>query len=393
MRQLYFAFLLCSLLVDAQNIKITDANFERALIEQGYDFGNPDGFVSRDDVSTITYLNISGQNIQDLSGLEAFESLQTLIADNNAIENLDLSGNTLLKEVSIYNNNLVSIDVSSNARLEKLNTFKNNLGYIDLTNNRNLTYLAVADNNLTELDLYNNKQLQTLYCQDNQLNTLVLSNTPELKIVNCEYNNIVSLELQNDAKLEMLNASNNNIKNLDLSTNVALTQVNVMYNAITELDLSANSALNAILVGYNNLTSLNIRNGNNDNIQIFRSEGNEGLECITADNSIAESNAENAMGRWNKDYNTGFSANCKALQKNNIVAKSFSFFIGQDKTLTVNSTQKASLQILNLQGVAVISESLEEGLNAISLTNALSDVYVLQINSEYGTYTKKFILN
>jgi hypothetical protein len=393
MRQLYFAFLLSSLLVNAQDIKIKDVNFEKALIARGFDVGNPDGLISRNNVGTVTYLDVSGESIEDLSGIEAFENLHTLIADNNEIRQLDLSANSQIKEVSMYNNKLTSINVSQNNNLEKLNIFKNNLGYLDVTNNRNLTYLAAADNNLTELNLFNNKQLQTLYCQDNQLNTLDVSNTPELKIVNCEYNNLINLNLENNTKLEMLNASTNNLKTLDVSTNVSLKQINVMYNAMVDIDLSGNKALTAILVGYNSLSSLNIRNGNNENIQVFRAEGNENLTCITADDSIAETNAENVTGRWNKDFKTGFSVNCKALDKNNIKGRSFSFFVGTDKTLTINSDQKASLQILNLQGVAVINENLEEGLNAINLNNALSDVYVLQINSKYGTYTKKFILN
>ncbi|XLS29232.1 T9SS type A sorting domain-containing protein [Flavobacteriaceae bacterium M23B6Z8] len=393
MRQLYFAFLLCSLLVNAQDIKIKDANFERALIERGFDVGNPDGFINRTTVRTVTFLDVSNESIEDLTGIEAFENLQTLIADNNAIRQLDLSANAQIKEVSMYNNKLTAINLSQNPKLEKLNTFKNNLGSIDLTNNRNLTYLAVADNNLTELNLFNNRQLQTLYCQDNQLSNLNMSNAPELKILNCEYNNIVDLTVENDAKLEMLNASNNNLKSLDVSTNASLQQINVLYNSIVELDLSLNKSLTAILVGYNSLTSLNIRNGNNDNIQIFRAEGNEGLDCITTDDSIADTNAENVTGRWNKDYKAGYAANCKVAEKNSIVERSFSFFVGTDKTLTINSNQKASLQILNLQGVAVISKNLEEGSNAVNLYNATSDVYVLQINSEYGTYTKKFILN
>ncbi|WP_340203612.1 T9SS type A sorting domain-containing protein [Ascidiimonas sp. W6] len=393
MRQLYFAFLLCSILVNAQDIKIKDANFERALIERGFDVGNPDGLINRNAVGTVTFLDVSGESIEDLSGIEAFESLQTLIADNNEISLLNLSENAQIKEVSMYNNKLSSVNFSQNSKLEKLNAFKNKLGSIDLSNNRNLTYLAIADNNLTELNLFNNKQLETLYCQDNQLSSLNISNTPELKILNCEYNNIVDLSIENDTKLEILNASNNNLKTLEVPTNSALQQINVMYNSIAELDLSQNKVLTAILVGYNSLSSLNIRNGNNDNLQIFRAEGNDALECITVDDMIADTNAENVTGRWNKDYNTGFSANCKAAVNNSIVQKSFTFFVGTDRTLNINSDQKASLQILNLQGVAVISKNLEEGLNAINLNNALSDVYVLQINSEYGTYTKKFILN
>ena len=393
MIRITIAFLLCSLLVNAQSIKIKDVNFERALIERGYDVGNPDGFINRNTTNNVVFLDVSGESIEDLTGIEAFGNLQTLIADNNSIQELDLSANTQLREVSIFNNKLRLINISENDGLEKLNVFKNNLGFIDVSGNRNLNYLAVADNNITTLDLLNNRKLETLYCQNNQLSTLFLNNFPNLKIVNCEYNNITELNTNNSTGLENLNASNNNISTLNVSTNVSLQQINVMYNAIEEIDLSPNKDLTAILVGYNNLNSLNIRNGNNNSLVVLRAEGNERLDCITADDEIAATNAENVAGRWNKDYKTGFSVNCMTISKNNTVEKSFDFFVGNNKTLTINSDQKASLQILNLQGVAVISKNLEQGLNAINLNNALSNVYVLQINSEIGTYTKKFILN
>ncbi|WP_340064093.1 T9SS type A sorting domain-containing protein [Ascidiimonas aurantiaca] len=393
MRQLYFAFLFSSLLVNAQDFKIKDPNFERALIERGYDVGSPDGFLNRSNLTEVTYLDVSGESIEDLSGIEAFANLQVLIADNNKIRQIDLSLNQNIEEVSLYNNRINSANFSGNPKLEKLNAFKNTLSDINLTNNRNLTFLAVADNNLTSLDLSNNKKLGKLYCQGNQLSFLNVSNSPELTIVNCEYNNLSQLLVANSAKLEVLNAANNNLTEIDVTTNNNLRQLNVLYNRIGSMDLSVNQNLSSILVAYNELTSLNIRNGHNTNIQVFRSEGNDKLTCITADDVVVNADENSLLGRWNTDFRSQFSDNCDQAEKNDVVERSFSFFVGTDKTLNISSDRKASLHILNLQGVAVLTEDLDEGLNAINLNNALSDVYVLQINSEVGTYTKKFILN
>ncbi|NAS30931.1 T9SS type A sorting domain-containing protein [Flavobacteriaceae bacterium R38] len=399
MRHLYFAFLLCTTLISAQNFQIKDVNFENALIRQGYDVGNPDGFLERGSLNQVYYLDISGEQIEDLSGIEAFVNLEVLIADNNDLRSLDLSLNTNLKEISVYNNRLRSIDVSNNTRLEKLNVYKNRLTELNLYNNRNLTYLASADNNLTELDLVNNRQLEKVYCQNNQLTNFDVSNFPVLEIVNAEYNNLTSLNVDNSQNLVQLNASNNNLDALNLSTNVNLQQVNILYNSVLDLDLSNNNNLTVVMVAYNSLEALNIRNGNNNNIQLFRAEGNENLTCITADDDIVSTNAENVTGRWNKGFNTGFSVNCGAAadnaieeEKNDTLKKSFSFFVGEDRVLNIISDRTASLNIINLQGVSVLNRELTEGTNTIAMNNNNSNVYVLQINSEYGSFTKKIIL-
>ncbi|NER14223.1 T9SS type A sorting domain-containing protein [Leptobacterium flavescens] len=396
MRQLYFAFLLCTTLINAQTLEIRDANFENVLIELGYDSGNPDGLIAMENMTQVSYLDISGKGIKDLSGIEAFTNLEVLIADENDITSLDISQNTNLKEVSVYNNKLSSINVSNNAKLEKLNVYNNRLSELVLYNNRNLTYLAAADNNLLELDLVNNKQLEKLYCQNNQLTSLDVSNSPLLEIINAEYNNLSALNVDNSPELVQITASNNNLSGLNTNTNPSLQQINVLYNSITDLDLSSNTALYAVLVAYNKLESLNIRNGNNANFQIFRAEGNPGLNCITADDDIVSDNAKSVTGRWNMDFDANFSANCVQSANDNaieeVLDRTFSFFIGNDKTLNINSDRKASLNIINLQGVAVVSRDLNEGENTIPLGNALSNVYVLQINSEIGTFTKKILL-
>jgi len=396
MRHLYFAFLLCTTVLSAQNLQIEDTNFENALIRLGFDNGNPDGSIDMRNLDQVYFLDVSGENIEDLTGIEAFVNLEVLIADDNDLRSLDLSQNTNIREVSAYNNKLRSINVSNNTRLETLNVFKNRLSDLDLLNNRNLTYLAVADNNLTELDLVNNRQLEKIYCQNNQLTSFDISNFPLLEIVNCEYNNLTSLNVDNAQQLLQLTASNNNIGALNLATNVNLEQVNVLYNSITSLDLSNNNSLSVIMVAYNQLEALNIRNGNNNNIQLFRAEGNENLTCITADNDIVATNAENVTGRWNKGFNTGFSEDCEAdkadtaiEEKTNTLKKSFSFFVGQDKVLNITSDRTASLNVINLQGISVLKKDLVEGTNTIAVNSSISSVYVLQINSDQGSFTKK----
>ncbi len=401
MRHFYFAILLCTTtLINAQNLQIKDINFENALINQGYDVGNPDGFIEMRNLSQVFHLDVSGESIRDLSGIEAFVNLEVLIADNNDIRSLDLSENTNLRELSVFNNKLISLNVSNNTRLENLNIYKNRLSDLNLLNNRNLAYLAAADNNLTELDLVNNKQLVNVYCQNNQLTSFDISNSPLLKILNCEYNNLSNLNVDNSNELVQVNASNNNLTVLNLSTNTNLEQVNVLYNSISNLDLSSNTELSIVLLAYNQLESLNIRNGNNANIRIYRSEGNINLECVTSDDDIAATNAENVTGRWNKDFNTNFSINCggkddadNSVEEDNGIQRSFSFFVGDDKTLNVTSNQKASLNIINLQGISVVSKDINEGSNAISMSNATGNIYILQINNKLGTYNKKFILN
>src|SRR5690606_36722910 len=57
---------------------VPDRNFEQALIDLGYDNGTPDNYVFTDSVNTIEILDISGRNILDLTGIEAFSALLSL---------------------------------------------------------------------------------------------------------------------------------------------------------------------------------------------------------------------------------------------------------------------------------------------------------------------------
>ncbi|WP_179021159.1 T9SS type A sorting domain-containing protein [Winogradskyella forsetii] len=204
-------------------ITIPDSNFEQALIDLNIDSdGIINGQVLESDVVSIQFLNLFSKNISDLTGIEAFESLEGLYA---------------------FDNNLTSIDISNNALLTDLVLSSNALTEIDLTNNPNLTALTLSNNQIESLDLSSNSLLEGLYVQNNVLTTI------------------------------------------EVSSLAALSQIFIDQNDLVELDLSQNSMLSQVSCPENNLLNFNIQNGNNTNIGFndFNASLNPNLECIEVD--------------------------------------------------------------------------------------------------------------
>ncbi|TRX23303.1 T9SS sorting signal type C domain-containing protein [Flavobacterium franklandianum] len=158
----------------AQTTAIPDANFEQALITLGIDTdGVVNAAVLTADISVVTSLGISGQNISNLTGIEAFSSLQTLTCQNNPITgSLNLSMLTNLTSISFLNNQLSSINVTGLTNLTYLELWLNQLTSIDLSTNVNLTYLDCDQNQFTSLDVSLLTGLQTFYCNTNLLTSI-----------------------------------------------------------------------------------------------------------------------------------------------------------------------------------------------------------------------------
>jgi hypothetical protein len=152
-------------------------------------------------ISNANKLNLTGYNVQDLTGLEYFGGIDTLIVnssslniipsfppslryisigqgifnqipqlpfllDNLAIYNSDLSElpsipNSVTK-LYLPNNNLDSLPILPGG-LTRLDVSYNQLTFIDLYNNTELDFLNVLENQLTELDIYHNYKLNSLY--------------------------------------------------------------------------------------------------------------------------------------------------------------------------------------------------------------------------------------
>jgi len=126
MKQLLIILFMPLISMAQQQTYVPDDNFEAALEYMGIGNGIPnDNFVTTSNISDITNLNIYGQGISDLTGIEDFLSLINLEAQYNQLTSIDLSNNIGLKILFISDNQLTQLDISNNALKNILHTFNN----------------------------------------------------------------------------------------------------------------------------------------------------------------------------------------------------------------------------------------------------------------------------
>ena len=102
---LFVLFVCCVALVGCGDGKVAvpDNNFERALIELGYD-DLIDGYVTKGGIKNCKELNVVDKSISDLTGIEAFTALTELNCSKNQLTSLDLSACTALTDLHCHGN-------------------------------------------------------------------------------------------------------------------------------------------------------------------------------------------------------------------------------------------------------------------------------------------------
>ena len=185
-------------------VDIPDSNLLAALIEAGADT-NGDSLISYAEAEMVTLINVSGKWRQDLitdmTGIEKFVNLDTLICDWNQIVALDISNNTALQDLMCSQNQLTSLDVSVHTALERFYCGNNLLSSLDISKNEELRDFRCGNNHLTNLDVSNNTALVILDCANNQLTELDVTNLLDLHIMTCGDNQLASLDLSNNSRM------------------------------------------------------------------------------------------------------------------------------------------------------------------------------------------------
>lgn len=285
---------------------IPDDNFEAYLEANGMGDGIPNNdTVSIANIANVKKLDVSNQNIADLSGISYFTELIILVCENNSLTSLDITQNSNLEKLNCRYNQISNLDLSQNTALTTLNLSDNNFSTINVSQNTALEQLSCEDNLLSTLDVSNNTSLKYFICGDNQLTNLNVSANTALTYLGCHANQLTSLDVSNNIALEVLSFGKNQLSTLDVSNNTAINEIRCYENQLIYLDLSANTNLTKIDISYNPLTCLNLKNGFNTNIVDFNAKQNTNLNCIEVDNpSWSTSN-------WiNVDSNLSFSTNC-----------------------------------------------------------------------------------
>lgn len=227
----------CSQSDQEEIVSIPDPGFLQALVEEGVD-KNGDGLISYPEAEATFSISLSPSSISDLTGLEAFINLDSLMILMNPISILDLSGNISLKYLSCTGCELKQLDVSHNPLLN----------YLDCSGG------ASMSNALTQLDLSMNPSLEILFCSENMLTSLDLSNNPALREVSCGRNLMETLDVSINSSLTKLMVNNNLLTGIDVSENTSLTKLITCGNQLTGLDVSGNTGL--VILGVDNMTTI-----------------------------------------------------------------------------------------------------------------------------------------
>ena len=152
---------------------VPDDNFEQELINLGYD-DVMDDYVQTNNINTVTSLFVSSKNISDLTGIEDFTLLSSLMCESNQLTSLDISQNKNLEYLWCSLNQITDLDVSQNPTLIQLGCSYNELSILDCSQNSNLEWLECTTNQLTTLNVKNgnnailtkfrSEQNPNLYC-------------------------------------------------------------------------------------------------------------------------------------------------------------------------------------------------------------------------------------
>ncbi|MBC7847347.1 MAG: T9SS type B sorting domain-containing protein [Flavobacterium sp.] len=171
---LFLVFLISNFFGHAQYTLIPDVNFEKALIDKGFD-DIIDKRVLTANISNISAISLHDLNISDLTGIQDFTSLTYLSCGGNLFTTLDISKNTALTEFGCIGSKLTIIDFSKNISLTKISIYNSKLTAIDISKNIGIQILLCENNNLITANLKNGNNMN--------LNVLSLAQNPNLKCI------------------------------------------------------------------------------------------------------------------------------------------------------------------------------------------------------------------
>ncbi|WP_075341543.1 matrixin family metalloprotease [Tenacibaculum agarivorans] len=289
---------------------IPDINFEAQLGGLGLDDIPNDGQVPTVLIANRETLFLINKNINDLTGIEDFTALETLRAERNNLQVLDVSHNHSLKTLNVSRNDLETL-VLGDIALEILLAFENQLTELDFTQNTALRTVSVRDNQLTNFNIKNgnntnitaffatgNANLTCITVDDAAYSTTNWTNIDaqtsfregpcytqipdaafEARLNSLDYDDIAgdgqvpTALIEVVTNLDLEGASISNLSGLEDFT--ALTSLNVSNSdfALTTLDVSHNTNLVTLIADESNFDTLIL--GTNTNYETILINGNQ----------------------------------------------------------------------------------------------------------------------
>lgn len=196
----------------------------RQYISEEFDTDD-DGFLSQEEISTITDLNMDGSEAQSLEGIKNLTSLKNLYFSEGSLESLDVSGMENLECVIAIGDDIETVDVSGCDSLVSL--------YINFNSIENLT-------------LENMPALETVWCDNNGMTSFEISDCESLKDLDCDFNSLIEFSASNCPSLESVDLSYNNLSSFTFSNCDSLVELGLSVNPISEIDVSGLSEISYV---------------------------------------------------------------------------------------------------------------------------------------------------
>ena len=255
----------------------------RNIILNDYDT-NSDEILDMQEISNVSVMDVSGQGISSLKGIEVFSYLTELDCSNNTLIELNISSNTRLCSLDAQGNQIVAIDFSSNDNLKTAVLDGDCLGewcyeydstdqyghrislevYLDESVaifingdwvNAGDTSCEINEENFPD---DNFRSIVSSYDKDGD-GFLSMEEIEKVYGIDCSRNSICSLEgIEHFTALTSLQCQNNNLTHLDLSGNPSLCYLDCSNNKLTDVDISSNTQIYWLSFNNNKLTSIDV---------------------------------------------------------------------------------------------------------------------------------------
>jgi hypothetical protein len=238
---------------DYSNIHFTDPNLRECFIAHAF----PPHWEKPEDVRE---LSCRQYNIKSLQGIEALSGLTDLeVYEGNLTEVTEIKSLPKLRELVLVYNAINEIDLSGNSQLQRVVLDFNKLESIDISKNPGIEFLSLNGNKLSSIDLASLAKLQNLSASNNEIELLDLAKNPALQILYVAGNNLVALDLSRQPGLRQLFANNNKLHEVELGSRSSIDSLWLNSNQLTQLDLKQ-MAIGSLNVADNRIEVLNVAN-------------------------------------------------------------------------------------------------------------------------------------
>lgn len=191
----------------------------------------------------MSNIQLSGNQIKDISALSGNKTLTRLDLSSNQIESVKpLENSTDLRDLNLNHNKLTTLaGLEKLIRLEKFECSDNQVSDLSgITNCTVLYYVNISNNKISDITLLskNSASLKSVFIDDNQISDLSpLSSASGLLALSFNNNQISTLDsIKGCTKLKAISGDNNKISSLDVLTPMtALRCISFSHNNISDM--------------------------------------------------------------------------------------------------------------------------------------------------------------